>query len=433
MRTFIVGFCFLLVFSQSLMAAEDKVNLVPNKAGEKPLITVDEKGNLYILHYGNDEALYILKNNKVIDRIQKEGTSGTFKWLGFPDGKPSVIWRPKFSDSGNKFLYFNIADEKTLKFDKEVVINNAKDVLPPVDVDVKDKMIFVSWADERKGSSNIYMNFSSDGGKTFRQEDMNLTPEYASSLHDLITGQKNFYFFFHGKKKEDMNAGIYVRMSDDGIQWSEIQPIVILEDWAPFTLEAVMTSDGPVILWAGTRGIWYAYADTNGKWHTHLIEKTKDMNVNRLEIKQSKDGHIYIISSYIEKEEQIRKPSVYFLSSTDNGRTWFDPVKINHNKYDNTSAKFPDMYVRDDGTIVVVWQDHRLIRGNIYLNYSKDGGKTWLPEDINTDDNPGKYNDFYPFITGYKDKVYVLIPRHKDDSVRGDELDLYLKEVKIKD
>lgn len=442
MRIICLFFGFILVFILSNpVAAEYKVNVVPNKESAKPFITVDDEGNVYVLHYGNDETLYILKNDVgVVAKLKKDGAIGSFQWLGFPEGKPTIIWRPKFSDTGNKFVYFDRAEDKTFKFEKEVVINNAKDALLPIDVAWKDKTIYVSWADERKSPRNIHMNFSTDGGRTFRGEDINITPGYGANLGKVLIGDKRLYLFFLGRKTDKENEekssegkgniGIFARTSEDGVQWSEVVPVSALEDWTPGVLNGIMTPEGPLFFWAGPRGIWYAYPDGEGKWHAQPIAQTKDMDVNRIDIGMAKNGDIYMISSYKKTLDEAKKPSVYFSISHDSGKTWSDPAKINHNKYDNTSSMYPDMHMLDNGTIVVVWQDHRLIRGNIYMNYSKDGGKTWLPEDINLDEEPGKNNDFYPFITGYKDGVYVLIPRYRDDSVRG-ELDLYHKEVKI--
>ena len=439
MRKFSIVFGFILVFFfNSFLAAEDKVNVVPDRAHSQPLITTDEEGNVYVLHYGDDEALYVIKNKgEVVAKLQREGSVGSFIWMGFPEGKPSIIWRPKVS-SGAKFLYFQRAEDKSLKFGEEAVINNAKSALLPIDVAWKDRRVYISWSDERQSPQNVYMNYSTDGGRTFRKEDINMTPGYVSNMGTIVISDKGLYFFFIGRKAgektgkniEGEGSKLYVRASEDGIQWSEAMPVAGFENWSPGIMKGVVTHEGPLVFWAGIKGIWYAYIDGDGKWQPRMIEKTKDMDVNRIEIKRARNGDMYMISSYKEKEQSTSKPSVYFFRSTDNGKIWSYPVRINHNTYDNTSARFPDLHVTEKGTIVAVWQDHRLIRGNIYMNYSTDGGKTWLSEDINLDDNPGKNNDVYPYITGYKDKVSVLIPRYKDDWVRGD-LDLYLKEVRV--
>ena len=70
-------------------------------------------------------------------------------------------------------------------------------------------------------------------------------------------------------------------------------------------------------------------------------------------------------------------------------------------------------------------------RDGAALQYTLDNGKTWLSEDINLNDKPGKWNDYYPFISGHGNKVFVLWYRFPDDTLYG-PTDFYLKEVNIK-
>ncbi|MCG2720931.1 MAG: glycoside hydrolase [Thermodesulfovibrionales bacterium] len=416
---------------QAMASAEVKVNAVYNKAAEPPLFLVDPGGNPLVLHYGNDDFLYIIKNKEVIQKLKKDGATGSFVWLGFSEEKPALIWRPEFSDTGNKFIYFQKADENLQIFEKEIVLNTAKDALLPVTVTQKDDKIYVTWVDERKPPVNIFMNYSTDYGRTFRDEDIPVTPGYISASGTLLVTDTMIYCFFIGRKSEDKNAGVHVTTSSDGVQWSEPVQLASYDEWVPAAIKTVLAQDKAVALWAGARGIGYAYLDSDGKWQPRFIEQTQDMDINRIEVMQSKSGDIYLLTSYRKVEETTIKPSVYIFTSQDGGRTWSEPVRINHNEYNNTSAQVPAMHITENGTIVVVWQDFRLIRGNILMNYSKDGGKTWLSEDINLNDEPGKHNDYYPYVTGYKDRVYVLIPRYQSDSLNVDEIDLYLKEVKI--
>jgi len=99
-------------------------------------------------------------------------------------------------------------------------------------------------------------------------------------------------------------------------------------------------------------------------------------------------------------------------------------VKLNTNEYDSTSSYLPVMKVRDDGVIVVAWQDHRNIRGNIRLTYSKDYGKTWLARDVNVEDAEGKLNSFLPSLANSGNTYYVLWIRYTDDTMEQRELSM---------
>jgi len=88
------------------------------------------------------------------------------------------------------------------------------------------------------------------------------------------------------------------------------------------------------------------------------------------------------------------------------------------------------MHMKDDGTIFVAWQDHRYIRGNISINYSKDAGKTWLEKDIIIETLPGKNNDHFPYVVHGGKTYYILWSRFSDDSMKG--RNLFMEEYRLK-
>lgn len=432
----IIIMLFLLACSfVSSSPALEKLNIVPNSAGQMPNLTIDNNGNIFFLHYGNDNFLYINKNKgEVIEKFKKENATGQYIWLGFPEGSPALVWRPKMSDTGFKYIYFHRLNPDTLDLDEGITINSGKDALLPISVDYEVQNIYITWPDERFGHQTCFMNKSNDGGRSFLKDDIEMTPGYSSAMCKIYAKKGKVYFVFIGinkkelaEKGDDYMGGVYFRESIDGTEWSDIIRVARFDDWSPFGIEAVFTSDGPVFFWAGPKGLMYSYRDDKMVWHSKYMEKTQNMNFNRFSVKQAPNGNIYLVGSYVKHEEQIQKPSVYFFSSTDNGKTWSEPIRINHNQFELTSSMFPDILVAEDGTIYVVWLDHRNIRGNIYMNYSRDNGRTWLPSDINLSGEPGKANDHYPFIKGHGDKIYILIPRFTDDKIA--DMDFYLKEI----
>src|SRR5689334_21435602 len=73
---------------------------------------------------------------------------------------------------------------------------------------------------------------------------------------------------------------------------------------------------------------------------------------------------------------------IYFRSSKDHGATWSaSDVRINHNPPGTTWAAQCELWVQN-GTVYVIWSDGRLGFDSICLNYSTDGGDSWLASDI---------------------------------------------------
>lgn len=84
---------------------------------------------------------------------------------------------------------------------------------------------------------------------------------------------------------------------------------------------------------------------------------------------------------------------VFFMRSTDGGRTWSDPARVNDDELKNRrSQKWPRMSVAPNGRIDIVWYDYRndgmdvppddveFFLGevnDVYLTASEDGGRTF--------------------------------------------------------
>jgi hypothetical protein len=436
MDVFMRVFMFLAVWTWTLLVplsalGEEKFNIVQNWKVDLPHFFVDGKGTPWLAHRGMDRALYVKAGKRERQgKVQIEGVTGIKGRLVLAGDEVLAIWRGKVDASGRKYCFVNRADRSDLDFGNATTINTATDVLPPVHVAQDGNRIFVTWVDERAKDTTIYMNYSLDGGKAFQEKDICLTPGFAADRSSLIIDE-GYFFCFLGMASETGGTGIFYRHSTDGGNWSDIEKVTSVKGWAPFKVEAVAAEGGPLLFWGGVEGIFCARRDSEGRWQTKIIESTEGMDVNRFQVARDSKGNLFLAASYRKWGEKIRKPNAYVFKSADGGVTWDQPVKVNHNPFDNTSAKFPALFITEKDAVVVVWQDHRLIRGNIHMNYSLDGGKTWLPEDINLDDKPGKYNDYYPFISGHGNRVFVLWYRFPEDTLYG-LTDFYLKEVSIK-
>ncbi len=94
-------------------------------------------------------------------------------------------------------------------------------------------------------------------------------------------------------------------------------------------------------------------------------------------------GWVYVLASLQTLTDPM---DVMFTRSTDGGRTWSAPVRVND---DPTSSKawqwFGTMSVSPDGRIDAVWNDSRLTgdstRTALFVSSSYDGGSTWTPNE----------------------------------------------------
>jgi hypothetical protein len=428
----LVGLCWLCL-SPLAAFAEKQVNTVPNRKAARPYFGLSPKGDTFLAHFGEDNNLYVIKNGgEKRARLEMKGYTGKGISLAFSGDEVIVAWRVKESSTGFKHLYVQrLADRDLRSLGARKSINSAHDVLLPMTISANGRDVYVAWVDERNKSRTIYMNLSRDGGRTFQSEDIKVGGELGATQPVFLLGGRENHIFFHGCGGPEKQCAIFHCSSTlDGTKWSEPEMAGPLKEWAPSLLDAVETDEGPLVFWAGVKGLHCAFREA-GKWSPAVLPETEDMDIYRMKVKKAAEkGRIYVLASYAKWLDPLAKPSVYLFRSDDSGRTWKGPEEIRHYPFKKTGAKFSDLAITGSGAVVAVWQDHRLIRGNIYMNYSLDGGKTWLPEDVVLDDEPGKYNDFFPFIVAREKSAVIMWPRFTDDSLAG-STSLYMKEVDI--
>lgn len=434
MLMFLIYGCAHFEIRQPSDISEIKLNQHPYKLGTTPAIKEGPDGQLFLGYYSDDGGLYIKKiSNMEETRLATETGEGSFVDISFLKNKMFITWRPKLGD-GSKYIYVQSSVDGGKSFSSPLILNTSKDALLPVSVDSDgEDCLYVIWLDEReKNQYRLYMNYTKDGGKTFLEKDVDITPDFeAAALPSIKVRGEKVDIFFAGKESPEMPFYFYHKYSSDGgITWSENRRLKRLGEWMPFTLKPILSDDGSIaLLWAGVEGIEGLYTSDGKEWQDVAFPYTKGKDVNRLEfVNKGKD--VYMVTSWKTRGHQYEKAHVYFLKSGDGGKTWSDLVRLNKNEYDNTSAWFPTIRMGSDGqTILAVWQDHRNIRGNIYINFSRDGGKTWLSKDLAIEKSMCN-NSWYPMLYVQGSTFYTVWIRYADDSlVKG--ADIYLHPVRI--
>ncbi len=194
--------------------------------------------------------------------------------------------------------------------------------------------------------------------------------------------------------------------------------------------QPVVTSDGAVYVgwidstddeaFRGVAQIWVAKSTDGGKTFSQPVKASEflepDFNPRTAffrswggafpKVAAGPTGDVSIV--YVAKPPS--KPTddgdVYFVRSSDGGKTWSQQVRVNDDETPTFQA-FPAVSVDPKGAIHVMWGDFRddksEKRYNIYYSKSEDGGKTW-GENIRVTDFPTNANLAFPqgqFIGDY--------------------------------
>ncbi len=306
--------------------------------------------------------------------------------------------------------------------------------LPRIEIGANTKGdIVAEWLGETKISGSryhLYAACSSDFGKTFSKP-QNLTLGYDHSIYPaLLVDDKGTYAFSYSYSISKNERYIVFRKSSDGCKtWSnplEIKKIGVVT----LFVEPLRVGNRLHVFWfnayEGVPVVEGAYSDDDGStWKTTVLESTRGFDTGLLRVAHDSKGHIYI-SLWGKKGSDHE--SVYIVRSEDNGATWSEMVPVRHYSSKDTKAENLMIRAEDDGTVIAVWQDYRNIRCNIYMQYSRDYGKTWQEKDIPLEE-PGKFNTgFFQYtddIVKVKDKYYLLAHRFRSDAL-GRNADLLL-------
>lgn len=124
----------------------------------------------------------------------------------------------------------------------------------------------------------------------------------------------------------------------------------------------------------------------------------------------AKTGNIYV--AFAQADTATSDTNIWFMASTDGGRTWSEPTKLNDDTT-NLDQYFPGVTVAPNGRIDVAWHDFRNdtiyqpaatfmteLYWDVYHTSSSDGGKTWT-KNVRVSDRSMHRNEGYTLNTGY--------------------------------
>jgi len=436
---FLMGI-FVCIISASAFGGEKVVTEIDRT--KETFIKVDQDGEIWSAYYDPTNGLHIRNTGNEKDLLVNGGGQGVSRGLAFNTMKGHLLtaWREK---AGAKKLFFRASHDggKTLS---EPVLLDEGSTQPLAAIEMGSNAkgdVVVEWLGETKidkDKYHLYAACSGDFGSTFSKP-TNLTLGYNQSIYpSLLVDDRGTYVFSYSARGG--NRYMLFRRSSDGCKtWSDPLEIKQIGVVTLFVLPVKVANrlhvfwfnnyeSGPVI----GPVIEGAYSDDDGlTWKTTVLESTRGLDTALVRVAHDSKGHIYMAVAGVKTAGE--KESVYLLRSEDNGATWGEMVPVRHYSPKNTKAEHLLLRAEDDGTVVAVWKDFRNIRSNIYMQYSKDYGKTWQDKDIAIEE-PGRFNTgFFPYtdeIVKVKNKYYLLAHRFSGD-ILSDKANLLLLDFTI--
>ncbi len=221
-----------------------------------------------------------------------------------------------------------------------------------------DGNIYVSWTRYSEEGSQIMFARSIDGGRSY-QPAIGVSPPGRSIQGAIPRVGPNGEIYVAW---EDFNTpGIHIAKSTDGGR-------TFGADGVRNTLIAKLEFIGQPSSEATCqgRGILNGYIDAVFEFPALAVNPT--------------NGEVYV--TYNSNPSGIDQADIYFSRSSDGGRNWTDPMRVNDDRTLNDQW-MPAITVAPDGTLAIIWYDRRLDSNNlkfdVFMAVSQDGGRTWLP------------------------------------------------------
>jgi hypothetical protein len=368
------------------------------------------------------------------------------------DGRPSIteaadsrLWVVWSSErSGDADLWYKTSSDRGATWSPatRVTLDPAADLDPAV-TGAADGTLWVVWASDRSGNSDIWYKTSSDGGATW-SDAAQLTTDPSSDSQPGITQTSDGTLWVVWASGRSGSSDVWYKSSNDsGLTWStESQlPTGTGSNRHPAITE---TSQGILwVTWASGYDVWSTTSsDGGGSWSAKrsLAADPPYCEAHQPMIVEGGEGTLWLTWSrlwFMIGEKYRTGSDVMFKTSSDSGTTW---------SYDAWWSRFmgyndnPALAALGDGAVAAVWGSNRWGNSDVWFGVFGQHADVNPPpylDNVMDDTFPGVFSDETVTIGAYVDdeagveSVHVIWTRNGtpqtslemyDDGTRGDRL-----------
>jgi len=240
-------------------------------------------------------------------------------------------------------------------------------------------------------AKQLRVALSEDGGKTWSEPTTQVDGSgMAFDPRVVWTKGKGLVVAWTDERRRQKLFDVYARRSPDGgVTWEPEQLLSRFPRNGPADIyvRPRILSDGDKLwtIWVGLRGtrseLYLNRSTDGGKTWTDPVALSGESRSIFGQILLRAGSHLLAI--WHDTPGQADR--VFAASSSDDGQTWTAPVRVDHLAAEGPAVKSSAAVLKPDGEALVVWQDARNGRDDIFMARSTDGGRTWGTEDLRMD------------------------------------------------
>lgn len=321
-------------------------------------------------------------------------------------GEVYVAWHD--NDPGNQDVFFAKSLDNGKTYTPAINITENTGNSSFVDIAVTPNgFIFLAWADNTEGESDIFLSFSRDGGDSF-ETPINLTRTSVNSVA--------------AKLAVDSRGRVYVLWSEDNTislgRMDRINQMTLMGTLGEGNNARIAIDDRDLVHVSyqstdndGMKQVFYALSLDQGRtFIPPLSVSSSSLSPTAPSIDVSGDGNIYIVWSDLPDENS--NTDLFWVVSTDAGRTFSEPKNLTQN---SGVSVFNDVYVDVNGKVHVAWNDTSPGNYETMYAYSEDEGVSFsVPANI----TPSEFGSLKAQIAADSDGwVHIASDDNRFDSV----------------
>lgn len=306
-----------------------------------------------------------------------------------------------------KFLKVRVSSDQGTSFSPAVILNQGTGVLPDISIASNKKgAVAIAYTDERKPGYGVYVNYSIDNGATWSKEDLRLdTPVITSAMkmqqnEDPATFANSPHLSYLDDKLvavwqqvdmtemgQSMLRLVSKTSNDFGKTWDPDVNIFVAPNMQPveFTsfnngkemyIFAMLTGDG------GKGFTGFYTTDSSAKQWGEISNSALGEGYDKALvswIKGAFSGDNLVLTFTVEQLPNSPKLHADVATLSTKDHQWVGKARhLDADKgHDITKSTYPDVLDAGELGVYLVWEDYRTLVPSIYLNVSKDHGKTW--------------------------------------------------------